>query len=167
VSAELSSERPGAPGNLPGVFEQPSVTFSGISDDPAVAAKQASASAIAKDSVNQHCAELHSWVQTAAHRVICPDNADCATKYERQNPPAISPRQPLDREPQDTLREDVCPVMLTEAGLMTEIDWRAMQRLAEAPGAGISWIGFRDCYLDYTVLTDLDQRIPHHCPPSD
>ena len=66
------------------MFEQPSVTFSGISDDPAVAAKQASASAIAKDSVNQHCAELHSWVQTAAHRVICPDNADCATKYERQ-----------------------------------------------------------------------------------
>lgn len=128
--------------------EVPSVTFSGISDNLGAASKPEPAAAFT-ESVDQHRNEIHSWVKHARNRIVCPDAADCATKGDVQHPPVISPRMPLDRAPQDKKMENVCPVMLTEAGLMTEVDWKAHRKMTATPDAGITWVGFRDCYLEY------------------
>mmetsp|Transcript_13020 Transcript_13020/g.26013 ORF Transcript_13020/g.26013 Transcript_13020/m.26013 type:complete len:520 (-) Transcript_13020:118-1677(-) len=97
-----------------------------------------------------HLNEIHAWTQTWPHRMVTTHCADSCSKREAQHPPTMSPRQPLDLAPQDPKSDSVCPVVLTEAGVMTEVDWRAHMLKTRDRKPGLCWTNFRDCFLTFS-----------------
>lgn len=97
-----------------------------------------------------HLNEIRGWTEQWPHRIVTADCADACTMHEAQNPPTMSPREPLDLAPQDAKAEKVSRVVLTEAGLMTETDWKAHILKTRERKDGLCWTNFRDCFLTFS-----------------